>query len=530
MPQNKKVGPFFGRTINVVHDLNEDEQWYLYSKSAEIKKALLTGGDLSAFQIADPDLAVYLIFMEDSTRTKESFRNAALFHKVTVNVFDSSTSSFNKKESLSDTLKMLVGYNQRSVFIIRSTLEGVCRHLEEYIGNYARKAGIPQPSFINAGDGKHEHPTQEFLDEFSFLEKKGWDRSRLHIVLTGDLFHGRTVHSKADGLKIFKEVRVDLVAPPELAMPEFYERRMRENGFQIRRFTSIDEYLDQKDVADVWYFTRLQLERMGDEILEKAPRLLYDVTIRRDHLEKLPAGTKFYHPLPQNRMAQTIPDFIFDMDLNGWDEQSRNGYFTRITEIGMVGGVLGHDFSGQLSVAASAEPDFVDPVPVKAQPAKATDYKTGIKPVDDGLVIDHIGIGRSIGEIWSLLDKIRRNLQLNYFSSQGVFQSVKSDIIKGLISIPGLGNLDDRRIRMLAALSPGCTLNIIKNKQVLKKLRLRMPARVADFPEISCRNENCISHPDHHEPAAPVFLQAGPNSFVCKYCERPHTYDDIWTS
>jgi aspartate carbamoyltransferase len=50
--------------------------------------------------------------------------------------------------------------------------------------------GYP-PSFINAGDGKHEHPTQEFLDEFSFLEALEWNSESIHLVLTGDLFHGQ---------------------------------------------------------------------------------------------------------------------------------------------------------------------------------------------------------------------------------------------------------------------------------------------------------------------------------------------------
>jgi len=149
----KSKGPFYGRSVSVVHDLTADEQWYLYRKTAEIKAAILDNGDLSAYRYGDKDLSVYLIFLEDSTRTKESFRNAALFHEATVSDFDVAHSSFNKKESLTDTLKMLVGYSRRSVFIIRSTVEGVTRALEVTIGDYCRKAGIEPPSFLNAGDG-----------------------------------------------------------------------------------------------------------------------------------------------------------------------------------------------------------------------------------------------------------------------------------------------------------------------------------------------------------------------------------------
>ena len=520
-------GPFYGRSVSVVRDLSLDEQWYLYRKTAEIKTAVLEGRDLSAYRFGDKNLSVYLIFLEDSTRTKESFRNAALFHGATVSDFDAAHSSFNKKESLTDTLKMLVGYARRSVFIVRSTVEGVTRALEAAVGDYCRKTGIEPPSFLNAGDGKHEHPSQEFLDEFSFLEQRLWKRDSIHIALTGDLYFGRTVHSKADGLRIFQRVEVDLIAPAELALPEFYRQKMESAGFLIRTFPSIDAYLAQEHVADIWYFTRLQLERMGEDVLDKVERLKHAVTIRPDHLEKLPAGSKFYHPLPQNRTAPTIPDFVTPLPLNGWDEQSRNGYFTRITLIGLVAGALGHDFAGTTSEPADRPDDFVEEGTINPH-GKTADYKTGIKPVDDGIVIDHIGMGRSVEQIWKLLDKIRRNLQLNYLASMGVFSSVKSDIVKGLISIPDLPDLGFKKVKKLAALSPGCTLNIVRGKQVAKKYRLHMPPKIYNFAEISCRNENCVSHPQQHEGVSPEFDRQG-DGFVCRFCERPHTYDDIWT-
>merc|ERR1719321_2528824 len=118
---------------------------------------------------------------------------------------------------------MLVGYSMgQTTFVIRSKLEGPCRWLEDAIGTHAQNLGVPRPSFLNAGDGRHEHPSQEFLDEFSFLEHKGWDNSSIHLALIGDLFHARAIHSKVDGLKIFDRVEVDLVAPVELALPDMY--------------------------------------------------------------------------------------------------------------------------------------------------------------------------------------------------------------------------------------------------------------------------------------------------------------------
>ncbi|MFW6288506.1 MAG: bifunctional aspartate carbamoyltransferase catalytic subunit/aspartate carbamoyltransferase regulatory subunit, partial [Spirochaetota bacterium] len=76
------VSPFLGRTIQVVRDLSVDEQAYLYDQTRLLKDAL-RGGDEAAverFRVNRRDLGLYLIFLEDSTRTKESFRNAAKFH------------------------------------------------------------------------------------------------------------------------------------------------------------------------------------------------------------------------------------------------------------------------------------------------------------------------------------------------------------------------------------------------------------------------------------------------------------------
>ncbi len=520
-------GVFEGRSISVVRDLSPDEQWYLYSKTREIKNSVKTGKDLEPYRMKDLDLAVYLTFLEDSTRTKESFRNAARFHRITVIGFDANSSSFNKKESLSDTIKMLVGYNHRTIFVLRTTQEGVVRHLENYIGDYARQNGIWVPSFINAGDGRHEHPTQEFLDEYTFLENLNWNRDEIHLAIVGDLFHGRTVHSKVEGLKIFKKVRVDLIAPQELELPQHYENLMVENGFELRKFPDIDTYLQQKDQARLFYFTRLQLERMGDKVRDKEMELHRAVSVRSEHYSLFKNDTKLFHPLPQNRIHPEIPEFYAETSLNGWDVQSQNGYFIRIALLGMCGGKFGEDFKGVPLSPVIQESDYIHPVPVSTS-VKKEDFKTGIKKISDGLVIDHIGIGSSITEVWKLIDVIRRNLGLDYISSHGVFAGSEGKHVKGIISIPGSFSLDTRHVKMLAALSPGCTVNTIVSNQVAEKTRLGVPPRIYNFSETLCRNENCVSNPEFHEPAKPEFLRSERSTFLCKYCEREHEYREIW--
>jgi aspartate carbamoyltransferase len=528
---SSRNGPFKGRTVAVVGDLSLDEQRYLYRKAGELKRDIRSGGEARDFRFADRDYSVYLIFMEDSTRTRESFRNAAKFIGARTNVFDAATSSFNKNESITDTIKMLYGYSDESCFVIRSKLEGVCRALEGSLGRYAESCGKPRPAFLNAGDGKHEHPTQEFLDEFSFLEQLGQKTDRIHIALTGDLFHGRTVHSKADGLRVFREVTVDLVAPELLGMPGHYVDRMRENGFELRSYESIDEYLASGRVAPIWYFTRLQLERMGESVLEKAPLLRKAVTFRKDMLGLLPEGARFYHPLPRDRTAPTNPTFLDELPLNGWDGQSANGYWTRIALIAMVSGLIGEDFEGEAKTTATYEDDFVHEVQVAAH-AKP-EYKVGIKPVEDGIVIDHISSGEGIETIWGHLDAIRRMLRLDVRGGHGVFHNNKGTY-KGIISLPDVMSFGERDLKKLAAIAPGCTLNLVHEHRVVKKYRLSMPPRIYGFDEISCKNESCISSPKNQEGVMTEFLrksevgEPGGAKFVCRYCEREHAFKDIW--
>jgi aspartate carbamoyltransferase len=523
-----KESVFRGRTIAVVRDLSIDEQKYLYQKTKELKKSIKNNKDISSFIINDKSIGIYLIFLEDSTRTKESFRNAALFHKTKLMQFDAEHSSFNKKESYADTIRMLSGYSKYSIFILRSKLEGVCRWLDIALAEYAQRQDFLKPAFINAGDGKHEHPTQEFLDEYSFYERKNFSYDHIHIALIGDLFHGRTTHSKADGLKIFKNVEIDLIAPPDLAMPEYYKTKMSLNKFFIREFESIDQYLAQNKIADIWYFTRLQLERMGEDIKEKAPRLRSAVIFRKEHLSKIPEGTIFYHPLPRHREFPTIPPFLDDTPLNGWEGQSVNGYFTRIIEIGMLAGLIGEDYQGKTSdKKAQSSRDFVIKVKPKSKPKP--EFKVGIIPITNGIVIDHIGLGGdSFETIWEHINNIRKVLNLNTIGSHGVFHSERTGLHKGIMAIPNLMEFDRPNIKKLAAIAPGCTLNIIKNRKVIHKYRISMPPKIYNFKEISCKNPDCISHHHHHEHAQTIFYRSGESSFICAYCDHTHTFKEIW--
>ncbi len=517
---------FLGRTLAVINDFSVEEQLFLYKSTQKLKEKIRNKDDVSEFQIKR-ETGIYIVFVEPSTRTKESFINAAKFHKnAKVNVFDSEHSSFNKQESYVDTFNMLTGYSEYSIFILRTRLEGVTRLLERKVGEFAERHGIERPAFINGGDGKHEHPTQELLDEFTFLEQMNFDNSYIRIALVGDLLHGRTVHSKADGLKVFKNVEVDLIAPEELQMPKGYIEKMKRNGFEVRLYSSIDEYLETTNPAPIWYFTRLQLERMGEDILEKAHLLKRAVTFRKDMLDKIPECTKFYHPLPRPKIDPEIPTFLDTLPLNGWEHQAINGYWVRVVLLSMLGGALLADFDTTRKQEELPD-DFIIPAPiVDGTKGVAKDGKRGIKPISNGTVIDHIAKGKTTEEIYNTIVKIRKILKIyDVDSTDGIFKSADGNY-KGYVSLPDK-YLSFKEIKKLAAISPNTTVNIIKDSRVVEKYRLQLPPRIYNFDEIKCKNENCITNPTHGENVSASFVQID-GKFVCEYCETFHEYHEIW--
>jgi aspartate carbamoyltransferase len=309
-------------------------------------------------------------------------------------------------------------------------------------------------------------------------------------------------------------------------MPAHYHHAMEEKGFELRRYDSIEEYLQQKNVAPIWYFTRLQLERMGERLQNKAIELRRAVTFQREWMQRLPEATKFFHPLPRHSETPTIPSFLDKTPLNGWDQQSRNGYLTRIIEIALLGGHLGDDFEGTSITPPSFDGRFIFDAPITKKQKR--EYKIGIRPVENGLVIDHIGKGKPPQIIWEHISTIRRLLDLNVVSSHGVYKSEGDGVYKGIISIPGQKFFDQQALETLGAAAPGCTLNQIEEAQVVEKLRLGLPPRVTGLRGIRCKNEDCISAPGFHEPIYPDFYRSSDDLLTCRYCETPHSFNEIW--
>jgi aspartate carbamoyltransferase len=313
-------------------------------------------------------------------------------------------------------------------------------------------------------------------------------------------------------------------------MPVQYLNKMKENGFQVREFSSLTEYLSQPDIASRFYFTRPQLERMGERILKRQDELREAITFKEAFIEKLPdpENTFFYHPLPRHKVHPTIPASLDGTPLNHWEAQSINGMFTRIILLSTIAGKIGEDFQGESVPVHDYKDDFIREVTPDVSSPKR--LKEGINPLANGVVIDRFCRGESKEDIWDYLHKTMKIMGFSRFrGSIGVGESKKEPgVYKGLIFLPEIQELSPSDIRRLAAVTAGCTVNIIKDNKVVQKLRLTSPPRIYKIKGTDCANTDCISHHSHWENVPPEFIREEDGTLECFYCGAPHRFKDIW--
>ncbi|MGB3161096.1 MAG: aspartate carbamoyltransferase [Carnobacterium sp.] len=191
------------------------------------------------------------LFFEPSTRTRFSFEAAMLrLGGKIIGFSEVSSSSVSKGESLPDTIRTVGSY----VDLI------VMRHPKEGAPRYASlTSDVP---IINAGDGGHQHPTQTLTDLLTIKEIKGQIENQT-IGLCGDLKFGRTVHSLIKSLSKYKEVKLILISPPELRIPEYIKKEIliKENI----PFVEVETLEEVMNDINVLYMTRVQKERFFNE-------------------------------------------------------------------------------------------------------------------------------------------------------------------------------------------------------------------------------------------------------------------------
>jgi aspartate carbamoyltransferase len=269
---------------------------------------------------------------------------------------------------------------------------------------------------------------------------------------------------------------------------------------------------------------------MGEKILKREVELRSKVTLLKEHLEKIPVDAHFYHPLPRHRVHPTIPTFVDETSFNGYERQSINGMYVRIVLLAMIAGKIGSDFTGPISVNERNDEEYIIQVPPTVNTKQEDNVSEGVRPIRNGIVIDHIGRGEEPSVIRKHMALIIKVLKLdNEKGGEWVSTSKKEGhLSKGIIFRPEISEFSRKELKRLAAVAAGATLNIISDGKIEAKYRTHLPPRIYNFDDLACTNEACISHPSHNEGVPARFSRTKDNRYVCAYCQNEHDYHTIW--
>ncbi len=254
------------------------------------------------------------LFYEPSTRTRLSFTSAMMeLGGQVIGFSDANSSSVSKGETVADTVRVIRCF--ADIIAMRHFKEGAPLVASQY-------AGIP---VINAGDGSHSHPTQTLTDLLTIKREKG-RFDNLTIGFCGDLKFGRTVHSLIKALSRYANVRVILISPEELRLPDYMLHEMQAaSQLEFREVRTMEEVMPELDIL---YMTRVQKERFLDE--EEFDRVKDSFVLDSEKLKSAKKDMIILHPLPRvNEITREV-----DNDPRAaYFRQVENGKFVRMALI-----------------------------------------------------------------------------------------------------------------------------------------------------------------------------------------------------
>jgi len=229
--------------------------------------------------------SVFNLFFENSTRTRTTFEIASKRLSADVINLNIAASSTSKGESLLDTIDNLSAMHA-DMFVVRHSQSGapylIAQHLNDTSQNHVH--------VVNAGDGRHAHPTQGLLDMYTIRHYKK-DFTNLRVAIVGDILHSRVARSDIHALTTLGVPEVRAVGPHTL-LPGGLEQ------MGVRVFTNIEEGL--KDV-DVIIMLRLQNERMSGALLPSAGEYFKSYGLTPERLALAKPDAIVMHPGPMNR-------------------------------------------------------------------------------------------------------------------------------------------------------------------------------------------------------------------------------------
>ena len=263
-----------GLPADVIRHVLDTAEPFVSIAEREVKKVPLLRGK-----------AVFNLFFENSTRTRTTFEIAAKRLSADVINLNIGASSTTKGETLLDTVDNLVAMDA-DLFVVRHSQSGA-PHL---IAAHLDRTGKSHVHVVNAGDGRHAHPTQGLLDLYTIRHYKG-DFHRLTVAIVGDVLHSRVARSLVHGLTTLGAAEVRVIGPRTL-LPT----RVEAMGVQVFE----DMRAGLRD-ADVVVMLRLQNERMKGALLPSSGEYFKHYGLTMDKLAVAREDVIVMHPGPMNR-------------------------------------------------------------------------------------------------------------------------------------------------------------------------------------------------------------------------------------
>jgi aspartate carbamoyltransferase catalytic subunit len=253
------------------------------------------------------------LFYEDSTRTRISFELAEKRLSADTINFSKSGSSTKKGETFKDTIRNIEAMKV-DMIVVRHESAGVPQFLTR----------ISKASIINAGDGRHEHPTQALLDMYSIRERLGKLKG-LKICIVGDIAHSRVALSNIFGLQAMgAEVSI---CGPSTMIPKYIE------SFGVKIYSNISNAISENDVLNV---LRIQLERKAGTSIPTLREYHNYFGITAERIEKYNKDILILHPGPINRgveITSEVADGPYQIIL----DQVTNGVAIRMSVLYLLG-------------------------------------------------------------------------------------------------------------------------------------------------------------------------------------------------
>ncbi len=318
---------------------------------------------------------IVMAFFEDSTRTRSSFDIAARRLSADVATFAAGASSLSKGESLRDTVETITAMGVDAI-VVRHAHPGVPGAISRYT----------DAAIVNAGDGRHQHPTQALLDAYTMREALG-EIAGKRILLAGDILNSRVARSN---ISLFTRMGAEVVVcGPHTLLPPHRDGTMF--GYPVSVVKNIDDVIDSVDVA---YMLRIQRERIAEAVIPGIGeyRTVYGLTAER--ASRMAPHAVVMHPGPMNRGVE-IDAAVADSDRSLVTQQVANGVVVRMAVLYSILGPGRFDTDDEravvedLNLVDTPDPaegeesgsDHVDPAPQDSstKPDNASDPATKVK-------------------------------------------------------------------------------------------------------------------------------------------------------